>query len=85
MNEDDYCHPDTGGKCDGEYCRHKPSQCEGKAFKGKAKDKKDKSKVNESSEDESKRNLKVAKALSTIIDEHEYATESDESDDGYSS
>ena len=80
-----YCHPDTGGKCDGEYRRHKPSQCEGKAFKGKAKDKKDKSKVNESSEDESKRNLKVAKALSTIIDEHEYATESDESDDGYSS
>ena len=80
-----YCHPDTGGKCEGEYRRHKPSQCEGKAFKIKAKDKKSKSKVRESSEDESKHNLRVANALSTIIDESEYATESDNSDDGYSS
>ena len=27
-----YCHQDTGGKCDGKYRRHKPKDCEGKAF-----------------------------------------------------
>ena len=27
-----YCHKDTGGKCDGKWRRHKPSNCEGKAY-----------------------------------------------------
>jgi hypothetical protein len=26
-----YCSANTGGKCSGQYCRHKPSDCEGKA------------------------------------------------------
>ena len=28
-----FCHTDTGGKCDGVYRRHKPAQCEGRAFR----------------------------------------------------
>ena len=32
-----YCHPDTGGKCDGKYRRHKPSECKGKAFRSPQK------------------------------------------------
>ena len=32
-----FCHPDTGGKCDGEYRRHKPSECEGKSYAAKGK------------------------------------------------
>jgi len=34
-----FCHPDTGGKCDGVYRRHKPADCEGRAhsFKGKGR------------------------------------------------
>ena len=24
-----YCHKDTGGKCDGKYCKNKPSECQG--------------------------------------------------------
>ena len=28
-----YCHPDTGGKCNGVYRRHKPYKCEGRSFR----------------------------------------------------
>ena len=28
-----YCHPDTGGKCDGVWRQHLPSECKGKAFR----------------------------------------------------
>ena len=28
-----YCHPDTGGKCDGKHRLHKPSECKGRGFK----------------------------------------------------
>ena len=28
-----YCHPDTGGKCDGIWRQHLPSECKGKGFK----------------------------------------------------
>ena len=27
-----YCHPDTGGKCDGVWRQHLPSECKGKAY-----------------------------------------------------
>ena len=30
-----YCHPDTGGKCDGKHRLHKPSECKGKGFRRK--------------------------------------------------
>ena len=26
-----FCHPNTGGKCDGQWRVHKPSECKGKA------------------------------------------------------
>jgi hypothetical protein len=32
-----YCHPDTGGKCNGEWRTHLPFACEGKAFKPEKK------------------------------------------------
>jgi len=78
-----FCHPDTGGKCDGEYRRHKPSQCEGKAFK-KGTNERSAGKGKEPNED-TERSLKVANALSTMIEEDEYGTESEASSDGYSS
>ena len=28
-----YCHPDTGGKCEGVWRQHKPSQCKGKEYR----------------------------------------------------
>ena len=28
-----YCHPSTGGKCDGQWRVHKPTECKGTAFK----------------------------------------------------
>ena len=34
-----YCHPDTGGKCEGVYRRHKPAECRGQANKYKFKNK----------------------------------------------
>ena len=77
-----YCHPDTGGKCQGVYRRHKPAQCEGKAFMGRF------SNVNKTTEErkdaktpnEEKR-LKVAEALTTIVN-----SDSDgQTSDGYES
>lgn len=32
-----YCHPDTGGKCNGEYQRHTPKQCKGRSKSAKRK------------------------------------------------
>ena len=75
-----YCHPDTGGKCQGVYRRHKPSQCEGRAFMGRF------SNVNKTTEEgkdaktpEDEKRLKVAEALTTIVN-----SDSDEqTSDGY--
>ena len=39
-----FCSEETGGKCDGLWRRHKPSECEGKAAK-KAEDKSNKRKL----------------------------------------
>ena len=38
-----YCHPDTGGKCDGKHRVHKPSNCQGTAYSFKKNDKEKKS------------------------------------------
>ena len=78
-----YCHPDTGGKCDGEYRRHEPKDCQGKAFKGKRRKKTPRGDNKVDKPTPGKRELKVAEALSTIVDDHE--TESDSSADGYES
>ena len=65
-----FCHPDTGGKCDGKYRLHKPSQCQGRSFRfdNKAetkqnarKSKKDKTKATRAAQDQ--RTLKLNKAL----------------------
>ena len=65
-----FCHPDTGGKCDGKYRLHKPSQCQGRSFRfdNKAetkqnarKSKKDETKATRAAQDQ--RTLKLNKAL----------------------
>ena len=62
-----YCHPETGGKCDGKYRLHKPSQCQGKGFrfvKGKEKGNDAKQKKSKGNKDSnSQRTLQLNKAL----------------------
>lgn len=78
-----FCHPDTGGKCNGEYRRHEPKECQGRAFKGK-KYRKSSNEENEAAKpNPGKREMKVSEALSTIVDDHE--TDSESSTDGYES
>ena len=78
-----YCGTETGGKCDGEYRRHKPSECKGRTFKrdGGSTGKHPQSNQKKGEEE---RSLKVSEALSTIIQEDGNATESDDSE-GYES
>ena len=56
-----FCSPKTGGKCDGKYRVHKPSECEGKAHVFDT-EKKRKPTENE----DNNRKLKLAKAYETI-------------------
>ena len=53
-----YCHEKTGGKCDGKYRLHKPSECKGSSYKF-PKDA-DKGK-------HSQKKLKLAKSLAAIV------------------
>ena len=78
-----YCGAETGGKCNGEYRRHKPSECKGRSFKrdGGTTGKHSQS---QQKKGEDERSLKVSEALSTIIKDDGNATESDESE-GYES
>ena len=87
-----YCHPETGGKCDGQYRRHKPSQCEGRAFRRNTPNKKLRANVNNKNKTDhrnknddanDKRKLKVSEALNTIIDHQ--SDENGSSSDGYES
>ena len=78
-----YCHPETGGKCDGEYRRHEPKDCQGKAFKGKRRNSPSREDETVDKPNPGKRELKVAEALSTIVDNND--TESESSSDGYDS
>ena len=73
-----FCSQETGGKCEGEYRRHKPSDCQGRAFKG-SKEKK-KLETKKGSQRDEKRNLKVSEALSTVIDDNDNDMESDDSE-----
>ena len=76
-----YCHQDTGGKCDGKYRRHKPKDCEGKAFRGRFGNLKNStSKGSEHNNNDEKR-LKIAEALTTIVNEQD----DDNTSDGYES
>ena len=63
-----FCSPKTGGKCDGQYRRHKPTDCEGKAHKFVPKSgnyNKRKASDDKSSED---KKLKLAKAYQATLD-----------------
>ena len=78
-----YCHPDTGGKCNGEYRRHEPKDCQGRAFKGKKRMNDSNAHKKVVKPNPGERELKVSEALSTIVDTHE--TDSDTSSEGYES
>ena len=81
-NEWWYCHPDTGGKCNGVYRRHKPSQCEGRASKGRfGNAKRAADQEGDAPVKDTGKKLKVAEALTTIVN-----TDTDgNSSDGYES
>ena len=64
-----YCHPDTGGKCNGVYRVHKPSECQGRAHK--FKDKKDTRRPGKEKEDSNSKNVKFNDALAALIEAHE--------------
>ena len=85
-----YCHPDTGGKCDGKHRLHHPAECKGSAYQFKgasSKDDNQNAKVNkkrrgESSKENKKRAMRLKKSLeaaTTNITEESYSeNESDE-------
>ena len=84
-----YCHKDTGGKCDGRWRQHKPSQCRGKAHQfidtRNQKDEKknlSKRKFNDEKTDaKNKRALKLkesVRAVSAIVNNSDEMTSSDE-------
>ena len=80
-----YCHPDTGGKCDGKYRLHKPSQCQGKGFRfTKAKENEPKAKKSKNEAGSNKqRTLRLNNALraAEAVAEHDgNASESTESE-----
>ena len=63
-----YCHSDTGGKCDGIWRQHLPSECKGKGYKGTKSPEQTNSKRKEETNDSSKapkkkRALKLEQAL----------------------
>ena len=86
-----YCHPDTGGKCNGKCRIHHPSDCKGKEYcfkEGADKEKtKDEAARNKRSGEKStentnkKRALKLKKSLETattnITEGSEYDSESE--------
>lgn len=64
-----WCGPENGGKCDGRWRCHKPSECQGKGFKVKKK--------NERKQDESNKRLKLSKAMQAVIDNAKIESESE--------
>ena len=84
-----YCHKDTGGKCDGKWRQHKPSQCKGKSYQfvdtRKGNDDKNTSSkrkfTGERANAQKKRSLMLKesiKAASAIVDESDGVSSSDE-------
>ena len=64
-----WCGPENGGKCNGRWRCHKPSECQGKGFKVKKK--------NERKQDESNKRLKLSKAMQAVIDNAKIESESE--------
>ena len=63
-----YCHPDTGGKCDGVWRQHQPSQCKGKEYRfnnnpGNKNNPKRKDENEASNQSKKKRTMKLERAL----------------------
>ena len=59
-----YCSTKTGEKCDGQYHRHKPSECEGKAH---AFVQKEKTKTEDKDKGNEERKLKLAKTYEATL------------------
>jgi len=84
-----YCHPDTGGKCNGVWRQHKPSECKGNEYRFKTNPTKEsnpkrKDESTNNSMSKKKRTMKLERALQAAQataepDEDEMSTsESDE-------
>ena len=83
-----YCHPDTGGKCDGIWRQHKPSECKGKGYKfnpnpSNKKNSKRKDDSDKNNKSKKNRTMKLERALQAAQataepDEDEKSTSSDE-------
>ena len=56
-----YCHPDTGGKCNGVYRIHKPSECKGRAPRHKSKRK------TENDKDKDSKSVRFNDALTALM------------------
>lgn len=63
-----FCSPKTGGKCDGQYRRHKPSDCEGKAHKFVPKTGHDNKRKAPDDKSNEEKKLKLAKAYQATLD-----------------
>ena len=79
-----YCHPETGGKCDGKYRLHKPSQCQGSNFRfTKTSENEKRKNKGESSNSNNQRNLRLNQALraaSAVAERDEAASDSTEAE-----
>ena len=64
-----WCHPDTGGKCDGVYRRHKPSECKGMQKKTKRND------AGEQPKEEAKKKARIAAAMAAVASEDDASLE----------
>ena len=84
-----YCHPDTGGKCEGVWRQHKPSQCKGKGYRfNKNLDNKTNPKRKDENESNTqskkKRTMKLERALQAsqaVAEPDEDESNSSESDE----
>lgn len=81
-----YCSPETGGKCEGAYRRHKPSECWG-GFKKRSIEK-DIGTSSSKTKDAQKgaKELKLSKAMPAIVDsEDDHTNHQSFDDEGYHS
>ena len=61
-----YCGKETGGKCDGQYHHHKPSECEGKVHTFKKRQHHEQRNAND---DNQNKKLKITEAMQAMIDD----------------
>ena len=84
-----YCHPDTGGKCDGVWRQHRPSECKGKEHRfdtnpGKKNNPKRKDEDDKNVKSKKKRTMKLertlqaSQAMAEPDEDEEHTSDSDE-------